>query len=317
MLVIFQIAASTALLVVGGLLLHTYSRILQIPLGFEPDHVMTMQVSLPPLRYASESSRRTFYETALDRIRHAPGVRDASACSVLPFGYGENIEPFAVAGQPKGAVQQLASVSNVMPSFFETLEIPLLRGRSFEVMGAKGHEYTAIIDRNLADRYFPHQNAVGQQLQMGDRRVSIIGVVGNVKIADLDVSETPMLYLNAEQMRRTDMSIVVKATSTDTVSEIVQSVVSQIDRDQPVYDFATLQSRIDASLSTRRFVAFLLASFSALGVVITAVGLYALLSYGILLRRQEFGIRSAVGATAGDIGLLVLGFGMRLVAIGH
>jgi putative ABC transport system permease protein len=112
------------------------------------------------------------------------------------------------------------------------------------------------------------------------------------------------------------MYIVVKATSSKSVPEIVQSIVSEIDRGQPVYDVATLQERIDTSLETRRFVAFLLASFSVLGIVITAVGLYALLAYGIVLRRQEFGIRSAVGATASDLRMLVLGYAMRLVVIG-
>jgi putative ABC transport system permease protein len=151
---------------------------------------------------------------------------------------------------------------------------------------------------------------------MGDRRFSIIGVVANIKVTGLDASETPMLYLNAEQMPRTDMSIVVKAASSKPVPEIVQSIVSGIDPDQPVYDVAALQERIGTSLETRRFVAFLLASFSSLGIVITAVGLYALLAYGIILRRQEFGVRSAVGATANDLRLLVMGYAMRLVLTG-
>jgi ABC-type antimicrobial peptide transport system permease subunit len=166
------------------------------------------------------------------------------------------------------------------------------------------------------DRYFRHRNPVGQELQMGDRHFSIIGVVANIKVTGLDVSETPMLYLNAEQMPRTDMSIVVKATSSKSVSEIVQSIVSEIDRDQPVYDVAALQERSDTSLETRHFVAFLLVSFSGLGIVITAVGLYALLASGIILQRQEFGVRSAVGATANDLRLLIMGYAMRLVLTG-
>lgn len=315
MIVVIQVAASTALLVIGGLVLHNYSSILQMPLGFNPDHVMTMQISLPPLRYASEASRRTFYDAVLDRIRHVPGIRDASACSVLPFGYGENIEPFAIAGQSKGA-QRLASVNNVTTSFFRTLTIPLLTGKYFDPPGNSDHGYTAIIDRDFADRYFGHRDPLGQELQMGDRRFSIIGVVANIKVTGLDISETPMVYLNAEEMPRTDMSLIVKATSSKSVPEIVQSIVSEIDRDQPVYDVAALQARIDKSLKTRRFAAFLLGSFSVLGAIITAVGLYALLAYGILLRRQEFGIRSALGATSKNLGLLVMGYAMRLVLIG-
>ncbi|HEX4165321.1 MAG TPA: ABC transporter permease [Bryobacteraceae bacterium] len=315
-LIVVQVAASTALLIVGGLLLHTYARLLETPLGFQPNHVMTMTISLPPLRYASASSRGTFYQSVLDRIRHVPGISDASACNVLPFGYGENMEPFALPDQPAGSAQQLASVDYVMPRFFETLRIPLLAGRYFNSADTPGHSGVVIINRYLADHYFGHKDAIGEQIELGDRRVSIIGVVGNIKVDGLDVSDGPMLYVSAGQMPRTDMSLVIKSDSASRVPELVQSIVSQIDHDQPVYDVASLQSRIDASLATRRFVAFLLASFSGLGIVITAVGLYGLLSYSVLLRRQEFGIRAAVGATPRSLGLLMVTQGMRLIVVG-
>jgi putative ABC transport system permease protein len=225
------------------------------------------------------------------------------------------MEPFAIAGHPKGTAQQLVSVNYVTPSYLKTLRIPLLEGKHFDQPGSSRSEYTAIIDRHFGDRYFHGQNPLEQKLQMGDRLFSIIGVAGNIKSTGLDVSETPMIYLDAEQMPRTDLTILVKS-SIASVPGVVQSIVSEIDHDQPVYDVATLQQRIDASLKSRRFVAFLLASFSALGITVTAVGLYALLAYGIVLRRQEFGIRSAVGATANDLALLVMGCGMRLVGFG-
>lgn len=315
-LVMVQVAASTALLIVGGLLLHTYARLLQTPLGFEPDHVMTMQISLPPLRYADTSSRRTFYQSVLDRIRHLPGIADASACTLLPFGYGENMEPFAPADQPAGSAQQLASVNYVMPRLFETLRIPLLEGRYFDPSDTPGGRGVVIVNRYLAHHYFGDKNAIGEQIRMGDRRFSVVGVVANIKVAGLDLADGPMLYLSADQIPSTDMSLVIKSDSPNGVPEMVQSIVSQIDRDQPVYDIASLQSRIDASVATRRFVAFLLASFSGLGIVITAIGLYGLLSYSVLLRRQEFGIRAAVGATPGHLGLLIVTQGMRLIAVG-
>lgn len=315
-LVVLQVAASTAMLIVGGLLLHTYARLLQTPLGFQPDHVMTMTISLPPLRYASDSSRRTFYQSVLDRIRHIPGVTEASACSVLPFGYGENMEPFALADQPAGSAQQLASVNTVMPRFFQTLQIPLVAGRYFDSEDTPDHPGVVIINQYLASRHFRHKNAIGEQIRMGDRNFYIAGIVGNTKVAGLDVADGPMLYLSADQMARTDMSLVIKSDAMNRVPELVQSIVSQIDRDQPVYDVAPLQSRIDASLATRQFVAFLLASFSGLGIVITAIGLYGLLSYSVLLRRHEFGIRAAVGATPRNLGLLIVVQGLGLIGVG-
>lgn len=316
-LLIIQIAATTALLITGGLLLHTYTRLLATPLGFEADRITTMEVSLPPLRYRSDSSRRIFYETVVDRIRHLPGVSDASACTVVPFGYGENMQPFALANSPSKVAQQLAAVNIVLPDFFEALRIPLVTGRYISSSDVPGHEYAVVIDRNLADRYFPRQNAIGQQLRMGERLFSIVGIVGNIKIGGLDATEPPMLYLSGLQMPTTDMSILVKASRvTRHVPELVQSIVAQTDRDQPVYDIASLQNRIDASLSTRRLVVFLLTTFSAIAIVTTAIGLYGVLSYSVLLRGREFGIRSALGATPQDLGLLIFQSGMSVVILG-
>jgi predicted permease len=314
--VILQLAVSAALLVVGGLLLHTYVRLLDTPLGFAPDGVVTVQISLPPLRYATEASRRSFYETVVARVRHLPGIRQASACTVVPFGNGENIEPFSVPGQ-SSAAQELASVNNVLPGLLEALRIPLLAGRYFNGNDTVEREGAVIVDRSLAERYFPHQNAVGQMLQMGDKRFRIVGIAGNIKVSGLDVSEVPMLYLNAMQAPVTDMAIVVKTSRpVESVAAMVQAVVTQVDRDQPVYDFAALQHRIDGSLAVRRFVAFLLLGFSVIAIVVTGIGLYGVLSYSVLLREHEFGIRSAVGANAWNLGTLVLQHGMGLVAAG-
>jgi len=318
MLVVVQVAASTALLLIGGLLLHTYIRLLQTPLGFNADRVMTMQISLPPLRYSNDSSRRVFYQSVLDRIRQAPGIRAASACSLLPFGYGENIEPFSVAGRDPGRAQQLATVNNILPDFFNTLRIPLLAGTYFDSDDNPGREPAVIVDQTLARRYFPDQSAIGQHIQMGvKQRFLIVGVVGNIKIDGLDVTELPTLYFNAMQMPRTDMSIVVKSSIADGhIPGLVQGIVAKIDRDQAVYDVATLQSRIDKSIAARRFVVFLLASFAAVGIVITSIGLYGALSYSVFLRGRELGIRSAVGAAPRDLGLLIFKHGLWLIVVG-
>lgn len=317
MLVTMQVAASTVLLVVGGLLLESYVRLVQTPLGFDAERVTTMQISLPALRYPSESSRRLLYDTVLREVRRIPNVTDASACTLLPFGYGESVQPFRIAGQPGTTAPQFADVNRVLPDFFHTLRIPLLAGRYLDERDRLGSEPAALIDQNLARHYFAGKNPVGRQIELWGRLFSVMGVVGNIKVAGLDVTSRPMLYFSAVQMPVTDMSVLVKTSSAmDRLPAIVQDIVAKVDADQPVYDIATLQSRIDRSLSTRRFVVQLLISFAAVGTAITAIGLYGLLSYSVVLRQREFGIRAAVGARPRDLAVLVFKHGILLVLIG-
>lgn len=316
-LVTMQVAASTVLLAVGGLLLESYVRLIQTPLGFDAERVTTMQISLPALRYPSESSRRIFYDTVLQEVRRIPNVTDASACTLVPFGYGETVQLFRIAGQPRTTAPQFADVNRVLPEFFHTLRIPLLAGRYLDERDRAGGEPAALIDQNLARHYFAEKNPVGRQIELFGRRFSVIGVVGNIKVADLDVTSRPMLYFSAIQMPVTDMSVLVKTSSAmDRLPAIVQDIVAKVDADQPVYDIATLQSRIDRSLSARRFVVQLLISFAAVGTAITAIGLYGLLSYSVVLRQREFGIRAAVGARPRDLAVLVFKHGILLVLIG-
>jgi predicted permease len=312
-LVVIQVAASTALLAIGALMWQSYTRLLQVPLGFEAKGVMSMQISLPPLRYASEASRRAFYETVLDRLRHVPGISYASACTIPPFGYGENVQPFSIPGRSSNSGQELAIVNDIWPDFFATLRIPLLTGRVFD-----GHsESGAIVDETLARRYFPHESALGKRIQMGERWLSIQSVVGNIKVAGLDAQDLPTIYLNAVQTPVTDMAILVKSTrALNSVPQLVQGIVSEIDREQPVYDFASLENRVEASLATRRFVTLLLACFAMVGIVITGIGLYGVLSYSVLVRRREFGIMSAVGAAPLDLSWLIFKQGTVLIVIG-
>ena len=311
-LVTVQVAASTVLLAMGGLLLHSYAQLLQTPLGFDAERVMTMQISLPALRYPSESSRRIFYDTVRNEIRRVPGVTDASACTLLPFGYGESVQPFQIAGQPRTAAPQFADVNSVLPGFFHTLRIPLLAGRYLDERDRQGSEPAILIDRNLARQYFAGKNPLGQQIELSaGHRFSVVGVVGNIKVAGLDIANRPMIYFSAVQTPVTDMSVIVKTSrAMDRLPEIVQDIVAKVDSGQPVYDIAPLATRVDQSLSTRRFVVLLLISFAVTGTAITAIGLYGLLSYSVVIRRREFGIRAAVGAKPGDLAALVFRHGI-------
>jgi predicted permease len=316
-IVMVQVAVSTVLLVLGGLLVHSFARLLDAPLGFDARNVMTMQISLPPARYTSGSSRSNFYRAVLERVNRIPGVESASACTLLPFGYGENIQSFQIAGK-KTEANRFADVSNVLPDFFRTLRIPLLEGRPFGPADREGSQPVTIINEAFARRYFASENPLWKQIDiMHGPRFTVIGVAGNIKISGLDDVDEPMLYFSANQIPSTDLSLVIRSSGLVTrLPETVQDIVAQIDPDQPVYDIATLQSRIDHSLATRKFVISLLAIFAVTGTGLAALGLYGLLSYSVAIRKREFGIRAAVGATQRDIVFLILKRGALLLLAG-
>lgn len=316
-IVTVQVGVSMILLITGGLLLHSFVYLIQTPLGFDAHNVTTMQISLPPARYVSGSSRNNFYRAVLEQVNHIPGVESVSACTLLPFGYGENIQSFQIAGR-KTAANQFADVSNVLPHFFRTLRIPLLEGRYFGPADREGSQPVTIINQAFARRYFASENPLGQQIDiMNGPRFTVIGVAGNIKIAGLDDVASPMLYFSANQIPVTDLSLVIRTSGPIAgLPEAVQDVVAKIDPEQPVYDIASLQSRVDHSLATRKFVIALLATFAVTGTGLAALGLYGLLSYSVATRKREFGIRAAVGATQRDIVILVFKGGFLLLCIG-
>ncbi|HWB85155.1 MAG TPA: ABC transporter permease [Bryobacteraceae bacterium] len=316
-LTIAQVAVATGLLVCGGLLVHSLERLLQTPLGFDPGGVLTMQVSLPPLRYASPESRTHFFDAALERISALPGVQSASACTLLPFGYGENANTFEIVGRPQQVVAPLADLNTVSDGYFQTMHVPLVRGRLFTPRDGVGALPVALIDEAFDRRFFARQDPVGQKLKMPWGVFTIAGVVGSVKVSGLDVDDPPTVYFAAAQSPVTDMTIEIRSRSSgSTLVREVQRTVAEIDKEQPVYDVATLQVRIDRSFQTRRFVAFLILVFAAAGTGLAALGLYGLLSYIVSSRYREIGIRMALGASNSAIARLVCRGGMVLVMAG-
>lgn len=316
-LTIGQVAMATALLLCGGLLVHSVLKLLRTPLGFNPERVLTLQVSLPPRRYATPESRARFYDSLLARIAALPEVQSASGCTLLPFGYGENVNTFEVVGRPRQPLAQMADLNTVSPGYFQTLRIPLLRGRLFSARDGAGAPPVVVIDKTLAQRFFEGQDPVGQTLRMPWGEFTIAGVVGSVKTSGIDTDPPPTIYFAIDQGPVTDLTLAIRSRSAESAMLAqVQHAVTSLDRDQPVYDVATLQSRIDRSMQARRFVAALLLVFAASGCLLAAIGLYGLLSYLVTLRRREIAIRMAVGATNARIARMVCFAGMTMVASG-
>lgn len=316
--IIGQVAIATALLLCGGLLLRSMMRLIQTPPGFDAHNVLTVQISLPPLRYPTQEPRLHFYEAVLNSVRRMNGVTAASACDILPFGWGYSANTFEIVGPPKPPIEPYANVNQVFPDFFSTLRIPLLRGRNFDAGDRTGSQPVALIDQAMVDRYFTTQDPIGQFVQMpSEKPFKIVGVVGRIKNVALDTESRPTLYFNAAQRKPLDMTLIIRSSLPQGILEAaVQRSVAQADKDQPIYDVVPLEAWIGNSLKTRRFVVDLVTLFAALGTLLAALGLYALLSYTFLLRRREIAIRMALGASRRHIGSLVARTGMAPVLAG-
>ncbi len=318
--IVGQVAIATVLLLCGGLLIRSMTRLMQAPLGFDPHNVLTMQISLPHLHYSDVEHRLQFFQTVMDSVRSIPGVEAASACDVLPFGWGDAASTFEIIGRPKPRVEPYATRNYVLPDFFSTLRIPLLRGRNFNEADRTSSlgQGVALIDQTMVDRYFADQDPIGQFVDIPDEKpFKIVGVVARIKNAALDRESRPTLYYDAAQWIPTDMTLVIRSSLPQgTLEAAAQRSVTQVDKDQPIYDVAPLEARIANSFKIRRFVVWLISLFAGLGTLLAALGLYTLLSYSILLRRREIGIRMAVGANRRDIGSLIARTGMAPVATG-
>jgi putative ABC transport system permease protein len=316
-LIVAQVGVATTLLLSGGLLIRSFLRLLEAPLGFNPRDVLTMEIDLPPLRYPTAESRASFFEQVLQRTRQIPGVESVSGCSLLPFGYGENANTFEIVGRPEPRVNPYANVNYVFPGYLKTLEIPLLRGRFFSGDEGLDLQPIAVIDETLAKRYFAGENPIGQHLKMPWAPYLIVGVVGSVKTTGLDIEGPSTIYFSRRQEPSSALVLVIRSQfPMGALTNDVQRMVTQIDKDQPVHEVSLLETYVNQSLKTRRFVVFLVTLFGAAGIVLSALGLYGLLSYSIAVRRLEIGIRMAIGATGRAIAGLICFSGLRLVMAG-
>jgi predicted permease len=311
-LIVAQVALATTLLLSGGLLLKSFRRLLETPLGFNPRDVLTMQIDLPPLRYPTLESRTRFFEQVVERTKRIPGVESVAGCSLLPFGYGENVTPFEIVGHPKPRVNWYANVNNVSPGYLKTMEIPLLRGLFFTPQELSSSEPIAVIDDALARQFFPHEDPLGQSLRTPWVTARIVGVVGSVKTTAIDIEAPPTIYFAGHP---TTFVIRYRLPESALASDF-QRIVAQVDKDQPVSEIKSMETWVNHSLKTRRFVVFLVAMFGVTGALLSALGLYGLLSYWIAVRRRELGIRMALGATGQAITALVCSSGLRLVIVG-
>jgi predicted permease len=325
-LVAAQVALSLVLLIGAGLLLKSFAHLLAVNPGFQPENLLTMRISLSERSYDVPERMTQFYEALLERVRGLPGVRAAGLISKLPVqSDGGDADGYVVEGHERpGPVQPNALMHAVFPGYFQTLGIPLLRGRDFSGADRDDTEPVAIVDDTLARRYWPDANPIGKRIRFGwdtsERAwMTIVGVAGDVKHSGLAEAAYPHLYMPSRQRqeRLQQMHLAVRTTADPSASAAaIRAQVRELDASVPVFAVRAMPEIVAASLNSQRLTNVLLGGFAAVALLLAAVGIYGVMSLSVSGCTQEFGIRMALGAQRGDVFRLVVGEGMGITAAG-
>lgn len=323
LLVIAEVALAMILLVGAGLLLNSFLRVLNEDLGFEPDRLLSFQLYLSPSRYreGDAGGRQTVVlDQILEGIDSLPQVEASALINAAPL-HGGPASGFHIEGKPNPpGTSPLAEIRIVDPGYFRTLRIPLLEGRVFTGDDRTGSEAVMIVSRSLAERHLEGR-ALNQRLTMTgwgpDRTARVVGVVGDTKISTLEDPERPTIYWPYTQFPQIFNTIMVRTRSDPmTVLPGIREQVWAVDPDQPLAGITTMLDSIDNSTAQRRFLMSLVSLFSGLALLLASIGLYGVISYNIVHRIPEIGLRMALGATRAKVLLMVFNKGVLLTLIG-
>jgi putative ABC transport system permease protein len=319
-----QVALVVILLTGAGLLLRSFIEIQRVQLGFRPERMLTMRVSLPGAKYREDAQRTAFYEALLERVRGLPGVQGAAATSSIFLSQTPQSTNFSIEGRPATPDQQTVEVpiDAVTPEYFRVMGVPLTRGRMFTAQDNAQAPPVVIINANMARRFWPGEDPVGRRIRYGGAQsqaplMTIVGVVGDMRRTGYDSPVRYETFLPHAQAADNGMTLVVR-TSGDPTSLVapIRSAVRGIDPDQPVFEVRTMDELLSARVAQRRFSMTLLGTFAALALILGLVGVYGVTSYLVAQRAREVGLRIALGARPGQLVRMVVGQGMRVAAIG-
>ena len=332
-LVVAQVSMAFILLIGAGLMIVSFQRILDVDPGFRPERVLTTGVNLPESRYEDADDFRTFSLRALERLRAIPAVSAVGMTTMLPFSGDNNSSVITIEGRAlaPGENPPVPHYNFIDDGYLAAMGIPVRQGRSFERTDTADSLQVALIDQHMADRYWPNASPIGARLRQGiedfeavgfDEQppwLTIVGVVGNVKVADLAaLDDVGTIYFSQRQSPQRASWIVVKGELPETqLTNAVRREILALDPELPLYfDTKMLETRLDESLLSRRAPMTLLLVFAGIALFLSAVGIYGVLAHSVSQRTKEIGIRMALGAQPSSVLVETLWSGGKMVVVG-
>lgn len=326
-LVVAEVALGLVLLIGAGLMMRSFASLMNVHPGFDPQNVLTARITLSGPAYEETEARRRYVSQTIERLKALPGVESAAFVAPMPFSGAEIGGDFRIEGYevPEPGRAPVANVRNVTSEYFQTIRIPLLKGRYFSEQDQRGNIGVAIVNETLANRYFANDNPLGKRINElgvnqneGDpKQYEIVGVVGDVHHNSLTRSATPELYLSHQQNSWPWGNFLVRTTNDPAALTLsFTDTIRSTDKAIPVTRVRPLTEAISETISQARFYALLFGLFGATGLLLTLTGIYSVISYTVSNHTREIGIRMALGAQGRDVLKLIVGKGLMLTLIG-
>jgi putative ABC transport system permease protein len=325
LLVVSEIAVALVLLVGAGLMIRSFLRLHQVNPGFNTENALTMRIWLPASKYGSNEQQTAFFQQVIAELEDLPGVRSVGAIQDLPLKANRMVFKLDIEGRTTNqpGEEYEAAYRAITPEYLRTMSIPLLGGREFTRQDDRNAPPVVIINQSMARQFWPDEAPIGKRIRFGEPDApwySIVGIVGDIKHMGLEAQEGSAFYQPYAQKHFNFLRwlTLVMRTNAEPTSMIAaaRSQVQAVDKDQPVYEIATLEQLLSKSIAKPRFYTTLLGSFALLALILGAVGTYGVMSFSVNQRQHEIGIRLALGAGRGDIFKLVVARGLRLALAG-